>query len=94
MRLLVVILVALALSGCAQPAKICGTVYDTYGLLNADDKKNPDIEYRVSVGSVIVSVLLIETIIAPIYIAGFDLFEPVGRKGKTKGSLETSKCDQ
>ena len=65
-------------TGCGDYKKINGNIYDTYGIFNETDKKNPDIEYRVIVGNVVWSILLVETIIAPIYFLGFSLFEPVG----------------
>lgn len=64
-----------------------GVEYDTYGLLNQDDKKNPDIHYEVIWGNVIWGFVLAETIIAPIYFFGFSLFEPVGPKMPVKGQV-------
>jgi len=57
---------------------IGGRHYETYGYLNKDEVKAPNVRYRVVVGNLVWSVLLGETIIAPIYFIGFDLFEPVG----------------
>ncbi len=54
--------------------------FDTYGLFNQNDKKNPKIRYRLIIGNVVWSVILVETIIAPIYFLGFSLYEPVGLK--------------
>lgn len=77
------------LFGCADPKTINGVTYDTYGLLNADDKKNPNISYKVSIGNVVWSVILVETVIAPIYFIGFSLYEPVGvkRTNEIKGAI-------
>jgi len=77
------------LFGCASPKNINGIRYDTYGILNASDKKNPNISYEVSIGNIIWSALLVETIIVPIYFIGFDLYEPVGVKnaGEIKGAI-------
>jgi hypothetical protein len=82
-------LIALALClsffyGCGDPKVINGKKYDTYGLLNANEKKNENIEYHLVVGSIICSVFFVETIIAPIYCLGFDLYEPVGVKGNVE----------
>ena len=63
-----------------QNKEIKGKVYGTYGLINSDEMKNPDIEYRLIIGNLIWSCLLVETIIAPIYFIGFSLYEPVGSK--------------
>ena len=77
-------------TACSDTKVINGVEYDTYGLLNEDDKKNPGIDYDVVWGNVIWGVLLSETIVAPIYFFGFDLFEPVGPKPKIKGQLQGS----
>lgn len=68
------------LAGCGQNKEIKGKVYGTYGLINGDEMKNPEIEYRLIIGNVIWSCLLIETIIAPIYFIGFSLYEPIEPK--------------
>lgn len=95
LHFLSILLMTATLAGCGNPRTICGTTYDTYGILNADDKKNPDIEYRVSWGSVILGIILFETIVAPVYFFGFDLFEPVGTKQKIKGAIPPihEQCD-
>ncbi|MDE2104464.1 MAG: hypothetical protein KGL39_44930 [Patescibacteria group bacterium] len=77
----------LFLSGCGNTKKINGVTYDVYGIANTDEKRNPDIEYRVSIGSVIVSVIFFETAIVPIYVLLYDLWEPVGPKPKIKGEV-------
>jgi len=76
-------------TGCGDVKSINGKVYDTYGLLNINKKKNPDIEYKVIIGNVVWGCILVETIIAPVYFFGFSLYEPVGRKPKNpeKGVL-------
>ena len=73
--------------GCSDTKVIDGVEYDTYGILNVEDKKNPDIEYEVCWGNVVLGVILIETVIAPIYFFGFDMYEPVGKKSEIKGQV-------
>ena len=83
MRKMAIILICIAiLVGCGNPKIINGKLYDIYGLLNKESKMNPDIEYTLITGNVIWSVILCETIIAPLYFVGFDLYEPVGLKGR------------
>lgn len=67
-------------SGCADTKVIDGVEYDTYGIVNASEKKNPDIEYRFVIGNAIWGVVLFETLIAPVYFYGFSIYEPVGKK--------------
>jgi len=78
---------ACGLMGCGSTKSINGVEYDTYGLLNADAKKNPDIEYEVIWGNVFWGIVLSETIIAPVYFFGFSIFEPVGKKPAIKGQV-------
>lgn len=82
------IALALSLSACAKPHTMCGVTYDSYGLLNADDKKNPDVQYEIVWGNVIWSVILVETVVMPIYFFGFSIFQPVGPKPSIKGAIE------
>lgn len=77
----------LFLSGCGNTKVINGVEYDTYGLINADNKKNPNIEYEVIWGNMFWGAILAETIIAPVYFFGFSLFEPVGPKSPIKGQV-------
>ena len=77
MKTLSILLISLVLlSSCANNKTIDGKTYTTYGFLNEEDYKNPKIHYNISVGNVIWSILLCETIVAPFYFIGFDLYEP------------------
>ena len=71
-------------SGCGNTKVINGIEYDTYGIANEAEKKNPDIEYKIIIGNVVWSCILIETIIAPIYFICFSLYEPVKIKDHDK----------
>jgi hypothetical protein len=88
-----ILIAALLLSGCAQPKTICGTTYEPYGLLNADEKKNPDIEYEIVLGNVFWGVVLFETAIAPLYLFGFSIFQPIGPRSQIKGAVH-SECSK
>lgn len=83
--LLVVGLVFSLRGGCADEKTIClgqGTDCHTFkpvGVFELDDK-NPDIEYEVSIGNIVLSVIFVETIIVPIVLCGWYLFEPVNQK--------------
>lgn len=72
---------SLLLSACGQPATIDGKNYPTYGLVNADSQKSADVCYDLSVGNVVWSILLIETVVAPIYFFGFDIYNPISKRG-------------
>ena len=84
-----VLSLTLSLQACADPKNIDGITYDTYGVFNESEKKNPSVEYHLCIGNVIWGILLIETIVMPIYFFGFSLYEPIGRKGSTiKGAIQ------
>lgn len=83
---------SLLLGGCAQPKTICGVQYQSYGFLNSDDLRNPDVQYKVSIGSLVLAIIFFETVIVPIYVFGFDIMEPVGRKPAIKGAVGTAEC--
>lgn len=88
-KILVVLICGLLLfTACSSPKVIDGVKYDTYGLLNQDEKKNPDIQYEVCWGNVIWGAVLVETVVAPIYFFGFDMFEPVQKKPSIKGQIQ------
>jgi hypothetical protein len=78
-----------ATAGCGDTKRIDGITYDTYGLINKDEKRNPDIKYRLIIGNVVWSVILVETIVAPLYFIGFSMYEPVRKANpdEPKGSI-------
>ena len=75
--LIIITFVAIPLYGCGDTKEIGGVEYGTYGLFDKGTMKNPDIEYKIIVGNIIWSVILFETIIAPIYFIGFSIYEPI-----------------
>lgn len=72
--------------GCGDTKEIDGYIYDTYGLINKEESRNENIQYRLIIGNVVWSCILVETIIAPIYFLGFSIYEPIGKK-----NIETPK---
>jgi hypothetical protein len=81
-KIVVVFLMLICLitfTGCGDVKTIDGVTYDTYGFFDEGEKRNPDIRYKLIVGNVIWSCILVETVVAPVYFVGFSLFEPVGK---------------
>ncbi|PJB09480.1 MAG: hypothetical protein CO120_09845 [Gammaproteobacteria bacterium CG_4_9_14_3_um_filter_38_9] len=80
-KLIAIIISASLLAACGNPAsfKIEDKVkkYPTYGFFNSDTQKSEKICYEVSVGNVVWSIILVQTIVAPVYFIGFSLFNPV-----------------
>jgi len=77
-KLLLAVTLATMLSNCADNKVLppYGEV-ETYGFINESEVKVPCINYEVSIGNVIWSVILIETVAVPIYMIGFSIMEPV-----------------
>jgi major membrane immunogen (membrane-anchored lipoprotein) len=71
----------LALSACGADEKtIEGITYGTYGIVNKEEMRNPNIQYEISGWSIFWSVIFCETIIVPVYFIGWDLYQPVTKK--------------
>jgi len=81
MKLFYILIALLFLfASCSKNYQDGLTTYEPYGLLNKDDKKVPAVKYELCIGNLVWGCLLVETIIAPVYFFGFDLWEPVGMK--------------
>ena len=79
MKLPILLIATLALlSGCAASHTINGKTYKPYGIVNEQVVKSPDVTYQASPGSIIVGIICIETVVVPVYVVGWDLYEPVG----------------
>lgn len=79
--LLILILSATALlSACGNDKIIDGKHYETFGLANQEAHQDPSISYEISAGSVIWGIILCETVVVPIYVIGWDLYQPVKKK--------------
>jgi len=77
--ILALLLFTSTMSACGRTKVIDDVEYQTYGFFNESEKRNPNIEYEIIPGNVIWSIILIETIIAPVYFIGFSLFQPVDK---------------
>lgn len=84
---MILMILTTTLVGCARTKVIEGVEYDTYGLLNKDEKQSPNIQYELVWGNIIWGAILCETVVAPIYFFGFSIWEPVGKKSDIKGQV-------
>ncbi len=85
MKKSIALIVALSvlLAGCGSPqylGETQKTYYPTYGFFNESSSKSKNVCYELSVGNVIWSIILVETVIFPIYFVGFSLWNPVRLK--------------
>ncbi len=79
-KLIVIVLVILTLTGCADSWTYEGVTYESYGFINKENVKDSKIEYRIITGNVVWGVILCETLAFPVYFFGFSLYEPIGLK--------------
>jgi hypothetical protein len=81
--LLLVLVASMTVTSCADSRafEIDGKneVVQAYGWMNPA-VKNDSINYRVCVGNLVWSIVLSETILAPVIITGIGLYEPVSKK--------------
>ena len=77
-----VIVLSMFITGCNNSKTIDGTVYNTYGLVNEDLVRDPNILYELSPSSVIVAIVFSEMIAVPIYVIGWDLYQPVRKRDR------------
>lgn len=77
-------MVSLLLSGCAQSKIINGVQYEPYGVINRKDERKFQVEYERKKSSVVLSILLFETIVVPFVLIGFWMYEPVKLKEGVK----------
>lgn len=80
MFLILILMVSLTTS-CGSKKVLDGVTYEPVGLL---EDKDPNIKYELVVSNLIIGIIFIETIIVPIYVFGYDLFEPVSIKTPIK----------
>ena len=67
--------------GCANSMQVCigenCSDAQPYGVFDQEVKKE-GVQYKVSVGNVVLSAIFIETIFVPVVLCGWYLWEPVG----------------
>lgn len=75
-KLILILIVVLSLTSCADDKIIDGKIAKTYGWANTADR-NDSVAYRVCMGNVFWSIIFCETIFVPIWLTGWELYEPV-----------------
>lgn len=73
---------ALMICSCAESKKFRkqdGTVFEAepYGWANYQTNKIEGVKYEINAPNMVLSLIFVETIIAPVLITGYNLFEPV-----------------
>ena len=66
-------------SSCSSPLTVEDRTYYPYGI--ADMRlRSEDVVYKVNIGNILVGLIASETIVIPLYIVLFDIWEPRGLK--------------
>lgn len=80
-KLFLLIAITLIISSCADEKTLTlngrNETFEPYGWADYDELKNDSIYYKVCIGNVVWSVIGCETVIAPIWLTGWDLYEPI-----------------
>lgn len=81
-KLIILIMSAVMICSCAESKKFRkqdGSVFmaEPYGWANYQTRKIDGVKYEMNVTNVVLSTIFVETIIAPVLITGYNLFEPV-----------------
>lgn len=80
-KLITTLMMALSLAGCASNLETKDGTYHPYGIANENSVKSDNVCYSLSFTDAVVGIILIETIIVPVYIVGWDMMEPQKVKG-------------
>lgn len=80
----------LVLFGCDRPLTIDGAAYVACGLLDPPGCMSDGVQYSTVIGNIVLSAICVETIIIPVWLIGFRLWEPVGKK-PTKSASEDNR---
>jgi hypothetical protein len=62
-----------------------------YGWMNENKKRIDGVEYKVKGWNVFWSIVLVETVVAPILITGLDIMEPVGLESESESNIKIVK---
>lgn len=81
-KLIILIMSALMICSCAESKKFRkqdGSVFtaEPYGWANYQTKKIEGVKYEINAPNMVLSLISVETIIAPMLITGYNIFEPV-----------------
>lgn len=81
-KILTILLVSILLfSSCATRSVLVidnqPTMVKPYGWVNKNSQKRDAVKYELSAGSIIFSVLFINTLVVPIWLTGWKLYTPV-----------------
>jgi len=71
LSVLIAIIFCMSLISCGNVRAVGGRAYGTHGIIGEHHNRNHNVEHRVAFGNIFWNIILIETIVAPIYFIGF-----------------------
>ena len=83
MKYVLTLLLALSLCSCANEKTLNGVTYQPYGWADYQELKSDKVIYKACTGNIIWSVVTFETIVIPVWLTGWQLYEPVALKSDT-----------
>jgi hypothetical protein len=91
--IVLVVVLSVFLVGCGSPRTLgegsARRQYPTYGVFNEDTSRSNNVCYEVSAGNVVWSIILVETIVAPVYFIGYSIKNPVRLKKDANDSCNS-----
>ena len=81
-KLIILIMSALVICSCAESKKFRkkdGSVFtaEPYGWANYETREIKGVKYEMNIHDLVLSTIFAETIITPVLITGYNIFEPV-----------------
>lgn len=75
--IILIVIISFSVLSCGKPIVLePGELANPYGVFSKEDK-NESATYKMSTGNIIWSILLVETIVAPIILIGWKLWVPI-----------------
>ena len=82
--ILITLIFSLLLAGCGEPRYLGPDTarkrYPSYGVFNEASERSNHVCYEMSIGNVMLGLLLFETVVFPVYIVGWVLYDPIRMK--------------
>lgn len=89
MKTTLLILTAIILTGCADNKDLVLNgklqTFEPYGWADIDELKNDSIHYKINTGNVVWSIVGVETVFLPVWLTGWQIYEPVSVKKEYEG---------
>jgi hypothetical protein len=83
-NIITLVSITILITGCAKSKEFNidskNVIVEPYGWANESVKRNDSVDYQVNAGNIVWSIIGCETIVLPIVLTGYSLYEPVRKK--------------